>query len=134
MATAVVVALALAAAVIAAVARSNRATGLEAARKLAEQDHNWESSEEAGRTLARMTSLLFEEGERCRQASEAEATRCDAIYAAIAVTQTFAVRVTDCTAPGVFDTRRKVRTYLAAVDSLDPDAITEPAPPPAPRC
>jgi len=89
-----------------------------------EDDERFDTAFEAGDTFASIGGLLQAEGEE--RSSEP-------LLSAAAYAQVLAVRVLDCTAPGRFEAREALRTFLRDVGDTD-DTDRAPQPPPAPDC
>jgi hypothetical protein len=102
---------------------------VERARRIVDDDDRFATSIEAGDALANVGSILLRAGKDC------DDDRCGALLSASAFAQVLAVRVLDCTAPGRFQMRRAMRSYLDAVAAARRHSgVAVPQPPEAPRC
>lgn len=96
------------------------------ARKVLDDGSRFDTSFEAGDALAQIGGRLLDAGRRCDGG-------CDALLSASAYAQILAVRVLDCTAPGRFEARDAMRSYLDQIDGLSKSAPA-PQPPRPPDC
>ena len=96
------------------------------ARTVLEDDDRFATSFEAGDALAQIGGRLLEAGKRCKG-------ECAALFSASAFAQILAVRVLDCTAPGRFQARQAMRTYLDQIEGL-PESAPAPQLPKPPEC
>lgn len=99
-------------------------------------DSLFSTSRAAAESFLAVGEHLGEAGRRCVRDESRASPRCSALLAGAGYTQTAALRVVDCTRPGVFEARR------AAIDHLDDlrtfaeseTRTTPPGPPSLPRC
>jgi hypothetical protein len=107
---------------------------VERAIAMVEDDGNFSTGLESGQALARITTVLRDDAERCAAGKAAEkGPRCDARFAAAAYAQVLAVAMLHCTAPDRADARKNLLDYLRKVEAVG-QRDQPPAPPSPPRC
>ena len=128
-ALAAVAVLVLAAGLIVITTRDAEPEGLDLVDARLGDADRFGSGLEAGDTLAEVSGVLLVEARSCAT----PAPRCTGIQQAAALAQTLAVRVLDCTAPGRFEARQRLRLFVRAVDQLTAHDEVPPLPAP-PAC
>lgn len=105
------------------------------ARGLADDAAHFATGREAGDTLARISVLLEDDAEACRDRHGSVPT-CDARFSAAAWARVAAATALFCTAPGRTELRRDAVEHLAAVGALPMSSTSDevPEPPGLPRC
>jgi hypothetical protein len=104
---------------------------VEHAIELARADDRYDTGLEAGKTLARVASVLNEGIRDCDR--DREPDRCASLGAASGYVQVVAATVVHCTAPGRSEARGAVLEVLEAARTRRTGDPTQP-PPPIPTC
>ena len=85
---------------------------VERAQKVVASDARFATAHESGFALLKVAQLLRQQAESCR-GHDPTSQDCADLFAGTAYAQVSAVSVLQCTRPDVFDTRERMRTYLA---------------------
>jgi hypothetical protein len=119
------------------VATRDHPTGLARVRVALHDDDRFTSGPKAGETIATASQWLLDDGESCEAAHGKDDPRCTARLSAAAYTSVAAAGLVDCTAPGVFRTRRALVQYIDDIVSFDTrplGTLRVPSPPRVPAC
>jgi hypothetical protein len=110
-------------------------SALGRAQDLADDAAHFAAGREAGDTLARISSLLEDDAEACRD-RHGLVPACEARFSAAAWARVAAATALSCTAPGRTELRRAAVDHLAAVAALRMSSTGDdvPEPPGLPRC
>ena len=109
-------------------------SALGQARDLADDAARFTAGREAGDTLARISVLLEDDAETCRD-RHGQVPACEARFSAAAWARVAAATALSCTAPGRTELRRAAVEHLAAVAALRMSSTVDvPEPPGLPRC
>ena len=128
---------AIAAAVLVVALPRHTPTGLERVRAALQDDDRFVNGPTAGKTLARASRWLLDDGDACEASHGRRDPRCGARLSAAAYTSVAAAGVLSCTAPGVYRTRIALVAYVTAIETFDHNPLGTrqiPAPPRAPSC
>lgn len=115
-----------------AIWRDHDRPALDRARQLVARDTGFDSGLEAGETLARVAQHLGAAVDECRDAERGAS--CPALSAALGYSQVLAAFVLECSAPGRFEARERMASYLEEVADVRHDSERVPGPPPLPAC
>ncbi|MEA3056785.1 MAG: hypothetical protein QOD30_2217 [Actinomycetota bacterium] len=122
---------------VALVATRDHPTGLARVRVALHDDDRFVNGPTAGETIATASEWLLDDGESCEAAHGRGDPRCAARLSAAAYTSVAAVGLVDCTAPGVFQTRRALVRYIDDIATFDHEplgTLRVPSPPHVPAC
>jgi hypothetical protein len=111
--------------------------GLARVRVALHDDHRFTNGPKAGETIATASQWLLDDGETCEEAHGTGDPRCAARLSAAAYTSVAAVGLVECTAPGVFRTRRALMRYIDDIVAFDREplgTVRAPSPPHVPVC
>lgn len=109
-----------------------RRSPIDRARELVTDDAGFDTGLEAGETLARVAQHLERAVAECRR--DEGGRRCQAFASALGLSQVLAAQMLDCPAPGRFEARARMASYLDQVEGVARDAVRVPSPPELPRC
>jgi hypothetical protein len=112
-------------------------TGLARVRVALHDDDRFTNGPKAGETIATASKWLLDDGESCEAARGKGDPRCAARLSAAAYTSVAAIGLVDCTAPGVFRTRRALVEYIDDIVTFDAHplgTLRVPSPPRVPAC
>lgn len=131
----VVAALLVVGAVAAVLLRDGAEEGVGDALGIAEDEGRFASSVQAGDTFALIAGIVLDDARTCVAERSRDHAHCIARSEAAAYVQAVAVTAVDCTAPGIFELRRRTAEYLRAVEAVEDVEDAERPPVPAiPSC
>ena len=122
---------------MALVATRDTPTGLARVRVALNDDDRFTNGPTAGETVATASKWLLDDGESCEADRGKGDPRCAARLSAAAYASVAAVGLVDCTAPGVFRTRRALVQYIDDIVTFDHEplgTLRVPSPPRVPAC
>ena len=86
--------------------------------QIIEDDSRYSTSLESGQSFLRVSDLLLKFANQCQRDSERR-IRCAAAFQGAAYSRTLAVRVLECTRPGIFEARQRTRSYLRSLEQFE---------------
>lgn len=93
-----------------------RSSAVEEAHGLLADDTGFETAEDAGVTFVRIARVMLDGGEACADDRGDSHPACEAMFSSSAFAQVAAVRVLECTHPGIFAAREAMREHVAGVE------------------
>lgn len=92
-----------------------RRSAVDDARALLADDTGFETAEDAGITFVKISRVMLDGGEACADDKGDSHPSCEAMFSSSAFAQVAAVRVLECTHPGIFTAREAMREHVAEV-------------------